>query len=195
MQCGGGGLVPKSVFNSCDSMDCSLPDSSIQPGISQARILEWVAISFPRGSSHPRDWTLFSSHCRWFLYQLSHHAPILQYASCVLSGYRSEPCRASWPVCCGQENKTTAEKTGDHCPTQGDREFPIVLVLSIEWGLCFPLWSPCENLSLIWLLKWGLFAGACAIATLYIVHHHMGFYKHHPQSIAYAALLYTECWQ
>lgn len=40
-------------------------------------------------------------------------------------------------------------------------------------GLCFPLQStPSENLSLIWLLKWGLFAGACAIATLYIVHHH-----------------------
>ena len=33
-----------------------MPDSSVQ-GISQARILEWVAISFPRGSSQPRDWT------------------------------------------------------------------------------------------------------------------------------------------
>ena len=31
-------------------MDCSLPDSSVH-GISQARILEWVAISFCRGSS------------------------------------------------------------------------------------------------------------------------------------------------
>ena len=35
-------------------MDCSLPSSSVH-GISQARILEWVAISFSRGSSHPRD--------------------------------------------------------------------------------------------------------------------------------------------
>ena len=33
----------------CDPMDCSLPGSSVH-GISQARILEWVAISFSRGS-------------------------------------------------------------------------------------------------------------------------------------------------
>ena len=40
-------------------MDCSLPSSSIH-GILQARILEWVAISFSRGSSRPRDWTQVS---------------------------------------------------------------------------------------------------------------------------------------
>ena len=43
----------------CDSMDCSLPGSSIH-GILQARILEWVAISFSRGSSQPRDRTRVS---------------------------------------------------------------------------------------------------------------------------------------
>ena len=42
-----------------DPMDCSPPVSSIH-GISQARILEWVAISFSRGSSQPRDRTFFS---------------------------------------------------------------------------------------------------------------------------------------
>ena len=36
-------------------MDCSPPGSSVH-GIFQARILEWVAISFSRGSSWPRDW-------------------------------------------------------------------------------------------------------------------------------------------
>ena len=36
--------------------NCSLPSSSIH-GLSQARILEWVAISFSRGSSQSRDWT------------------------------------------------------------------------------------------------------------------------------------------
>ena len=36
----------------CNSMDCSLPDSSVYE-ILQARILEWVAIPFSRGSSHP----------------------------------------------------------------------------------------------------------------------------------------------
>ena len=44
------GLVTKScpVSDSCDPMDCSSPGSSVG-GISQARILEWVAISFSRG--------------------------------------------------------------------------------------------------------------------------------------------------
>ena len=43
----------------CDPMDCSLPGSSIH-GILQARRLEWVAISFSRGSSWPRDRTWVS---------------------------------------------------------------------------------------------------------------------------------------
>ena len=37
-------------------MNCSLSGFSVH-GISQARILEWVAISFSKGSSWPRDWT------------------------------------------------------------------------------------------------------------------------------------------
>ena len=40
--------------------DCSLPDSSVY-GILQARILEWVAIPFSRGSSQPRDRTQVSA--------------------------------------------------------------------------------------------------------------------------------------
>ena len=40
----------------CDSVDCSPPGSSAN-GIFQARILEWVAISFSRGYSQPRDQT------------------------------------------------------------------------------------------------------------------------------------------
>ena len=45
---------------SCDFMDCSLPGSSVN-GILQARILEWVANSFSRASSRPRDkiWVSF----------------------------------------------------------------------------------------------------------------------------------------
>ena len=40
-------------------MDCSLPGSSIH-GIFQASGLEWVAISFSKGSSQPRDQTWVS---------------------------------------------------------------------------------------------------------------------------------------
>ena len=42
-----------------DPMDCSLPGNSIH-GIFKARVLEWVAISFSRGSSWPRDQTQVS---------------------------------------------------------------------------------------------------------------------------------------
>ena len=44
----------QSCLTLCDLMDCSLPGSSFH-GIFQARVLEWVAISFSRGSSQPRD--------------------------------------------------------------------------------------------------------------------------------------------
>ena len=37
----------------CDSKDCCPPESSVH-GVSHARVLEWVAISFSRGSSGPR---------------------------------------------------------------------------------------------------------------------------------------------
>ena len=52
-------LVTQSCPALCDPMDCSLPGSAVR-GILQARILEWVAISFSRGSSQPRDQTWVS---------------------------------------------------------------------------------------------------------------------------------------
>ena len=69
------------VAQSCptlwDPMHCSLPGFSVY-GIFQARVLEWVVISFSRGSSHPRDrihvsciswvgrWILYHWATRWF---------------------------------------------------------------------------------------------------------------------------------
>ena len=52
--------VVQSCLTLCDPMDCTRPGSSVH-GISQARILEWVAILFSRGSSQPSDWT----HVSW----------------------------------------------------------------------------------------------------------------------------------
>ena len=51
--------VAQSCPTLCDPVDFSLPRSSIH-GIFQARVLEWVAISFSRGSSQPRDRTRVS---------------------------------------------------------------------------------------------------------------------------------------
>ena len=52
-------LVVQSCLTLCDPMDCSPPGFSVR-GILQARILEWAAISFSRGSSQPRDQTWVS---------------------------------------------------------------------------------------------------------------------------------------
>ena len=58
-------IVPQCVHcaqlcpTPCDPMGCNLPGSSVD-GIYQARILEWIPISFSRGSSQPRDWTRVS---------------------------------------------------------------------------------------------------------------------------------------
>ena len=56
------GLVNQPCPTLCNPMDCSPPDSSLC-AILKARILEWVAIPFSRGSSQPRDRTWV---CRFF---------------------------------------------------------------------------------------------------------------------------------
>ena len=51
--------VAQSFLTLCDPMNCNLPGSSIH-GIFQARVLEWVAITFSGGFSPPRDRTQVS---------------------------------------------------------------------------------------------------------------------------------------
>ena len=66
--------VTQSCPTLCDPLDCSLPGSAVH-GILQARMLEWVAIPFSRGSSQPRDQTRVSCvSCigRQILYPLSY---------------------------------------------------------------------------------------------------------------------------
>ena len=60
----------QSCLTPGNPMDCSPPGSSVHR-ISQAGMLEWVAMPFSRGSSQPRDWTCVSCiSCigRWILY-------------------------------------------------------------------------------------------------------------------------------
>ena len=64
-------LLAQSRPTLCDSLDCSLPGSSVH-GILQARILEWVAVSFSGGSFQPRDRNPGLLHCRQILYHLSY---------------------------------------------------------------------------------------------------------------------------
>ena len=53
-------FITQACLTLCDSLDSKLPGCSIH-GISQARTLEWVAISSSRASSWPRDWTHIST--------------------------------------------------------------------------------------------------------------------------------------
>ena len=59
-----------SCVQLCDPMDCSPPGTSVH-GILQARILDWVAISFSGVSSRHRDGSRVSYVCcidRWVIY-------------------------------------------------------------------------------------------------------------------------------
>ena len=58
-------LVAQTCPTLCDPTDCNPPGASVY-GILQARILEWIAIPFSRGSSRPRDQTLICTVGRFF---------------------------------------------------------------------------------------------------------------------------------
>ena len=60
--------VTQLCLTLCNPMDCSSPGSPVH-GISWAKILEWVAISFSRGSN---PCLLYLVPCQWILYWLSH---------------------------------------------------------------------------------------------------------------------------
>ena len=63
--------VAQSCPALCDPIDCGLSGSSIH-GIFQARILEWVAISFSRRSSQPREeWGSIGIHTHTYMHAKS----------------------------------------------------------------------------------------------------------------------------
>ena len=87
--------VTQSCPTLCDPMDCSWPGSSVH-GIFQVWILEWVAVSFSRGSSRPRDrtqvsrivgrcFTIWATREAWILCKADLNSPITPPDSiCVL---------------------------------------------------------------------------------------------------------------
>ena len=92
---------------------CSLSGSSVHE-IFQARILEWVAISFPRGSSWPRDWTRISCLAGRFFLLLSHQGSPGKYHAilCKWTEY-------AWifvSVCVCERERETHTHTHTHSP-------------------------------------------------------------------------------
>ena len=72
-------LVAQLCPTLCDSMDCSPPGSSVR-GISEARVLEWVAVYSSPGDPQNQGSNLGLLHCRQLLYCLSHHGnPVCVY--------------------------------------------------------------------------------------------------------------------
>ena len=66
-------VLSHSVVSDCLATPWTVAHQApLSMGISQARKLEWVAISSSRGSSWPRDWTCISCIGRWILYHLRH---------------------------------------------------------------------------------------------------------------------------
>ena len=94
--------VTQSCPTLCDPMDCSLPASSVC-GIFQARVLEWVAISFSRRSSQARDRTRVSCiagrrftiwatrEARESLNYVIISGDIIQYASLIIQQVKNPP--------------------------------------------------------------------------------------------------------
>ena len=85
---------PRSYLNyTCCVLTCSVVYGSLRPPwttahqaplfmwILQARILEWIAISFSRGSSWPRNWAHVSWIGRWILYHCATWEAYLNYTT------------------------------------------------------------------------------------------------------------------
>ena len=105
-----------------DPMDCSPPGSSVH-GISQARTLEWVAMSFSKASSPPRDWTCISCIGRWVLYcWATWEVPLLTLLLLLLS-------RFSRVRLCGPRRRKYKNQSSFHF-TQCT---PAFLVLILKW--------------------------------------------------------------
>ena len=101
----------------CNPMDCSPPGSSVH-GILQARILEWVVISFSRGSFQPRDWIYISRTNRQILYHwATREAPwilFLPVFSWVTPGMLSELPSLSFIICKVGNNNTSGRHRSCH---------------------------------------------------------------------------------
>ena len=96
-------LVTKSCQTLCDPVECSLPASSIR-GVFQANILKWVAISFSRGSSWPRDGMHVSCTGRIHYHLATREALIIMWIGFTI-------CDDWWPLGYVRDTKKGWEQT------------------------------------------------------------------------------------
>ena len=147
-------------MSDCNPKDCSLPGSSVH-GIFQARILEWVAISFPRGSSWIRDWTRVSSIGRQICYRWatreaqgtkeSQHSVICVWDRTFVSDHSNQLSfvdiwRCTWY---GLEYSLGSQKSNGKKESWEGSAYLLFLSARRERGGCQPG---------TWLCTWGLFS-------------------------------------
>ena len=146
-------MRPKSHPILCDPVDCSPSGSSVH-GISQARILEGVAISSSRGSSWPRNWTCVYCIGRRLYHWATGEAksprpnPSFSFHHCIL-GHMAQQAAQS----CKGEAKWTwfpeATKWEPHGRGSQAMELPQSMCpgpgcghCDLELNLCFLAWTP-----------------------------------------------------
>ena len=120
------------MSHSWDPMDCSLPDSS-RHGILQARILEWVAIFFSRGSSPPRDQTCISCIGRRILYLWATWEALDQVYEAAIFG----KCKAEIPErreICEISSKLTQPWEAVPQPQTTELGSKLNTVIPLNWG-------------------------------------------------------------
>ena len=94
----GGSLAIQACLTMCNPMDCGPPSYSVH-GISQARILEWAAISFSRGPSSPRDQICISCIGRQILYHWATFSSVQFSHSVVSDSLRPHELQHARPPC------------------------------------------------------------------------------------------------
>ena len=166
-------LVARSCPTLCNAMDCSLWGSYVR-GIFQARILEWVAISFSRGSFHLRDWTHISCLGRQVLYHLHHKdAPLA-----LVPGHISKTQISLWSIMCQFPWQTSL---GSPLPYLNAAVFQVTNLSSLSWFSldrervypeCCPLCaSPLMNSSLASTLESDVTSWQIPHSQLTLYHH------------------------
>ena len=146
-------LVAQLCRTLCDPHGLYLPGSSVL-GIFQARVLEWLAISFSRGSSWPRDQTRVS--CIAVRLHLSHQGSLIMITlwnnHWVVKIHSQEPNFQIKYVSCA---KTSFENGTNHvlCSTRNLMSFFMTLTLSRSpWKFPYPFLVIKLNMQLKWFV-------------------------------------------
>ena len=132
------------MSDSCDPIEYSPPGSPIH-GILQARILEWVAISFARGSSQPKDQTQVSCITGKFFTVWATSALVLSLGWDLLATWR-----ISHRIQSGQCLKAIPGSSSLMCEPREIKEFPKIHRASRS-KMVIKIWFPEYKFTFIWM--------------------------------------------